>query len=308
MKSPPPPSGEQSPEPGPTGFLRRLSALQLLAKKLLEGLSSGLHKSPRKGASVIFKQHRPYIPGDEVRLLDWRVFARSDRFYIREFEQETNIRVTLLVDLSGSMNYSGTNAPCSKANYSRQLANALGAVFIQQQDAVSLLTFDSRVRTFLPPRARPGHLQAMSAALERELPGGETSIHSVLKGAIPRFGKRGLLILISDCLDEPAELIRALALLRQKHHEVLVFQVLDRDELSFPFTGWTRFECLEADCLYLDADAASMRWTYMENFERFQQELTAGCRRNQIELYRVVTDESLEATLSAHLSRRLKRR
>jgi uncharacterized protein (DUF58 family) len=282
--------------------------MQLLAKKLLDGLSSGLHKSPRKGASVLFKQHRPYIPGDEVRHLDWRVFARSDRFYIREFEQETNIRVTLLVDLSGSMNYSGTNAPYSKAAYSRNLANSLGAVFIQQQDSVGLLTFDSRIRTFLPPRARPSHLQAISNALARETPGGETSLHKVLKEAAPRFGKRGLLILISDCLDHPAELIQALAQLRQQHHEVLVFQILDRDELSFPFTGWTRFECLEAAGPHLDADAAALRGTYLENLERFQQELTAGCRRNQIELYRVVTDESLEATLSAHLSRRLKRR
>jgi uncharacterized protein (DUF58 family) len=282
--------------------------MQLLAKKLLDGLSSGLHKSPRKGASVLFKQHRPYIPGDEVRHLDWRVFARSDRFYIREFEQETNIRVTLLVDLSGSMNYSGTNAPYSKAAYSRNLANSLGAVFIQQQDSVGLLTFDSRIRAFLPPRARPSHLQAISNALARETPGGETSLHKVLKEAAPRFGKRGLLILISDCLDHPAELIQALAQLRQQHHEVLVFQILDRDELSFPFTGWTRFECLEAAGLHLDADAAALRGTYLENLERFQQELTAGCRRNQIELYRVVTDESLEATLSAHLSRRLKRR
>jgi len=282
--------------------------MQLLAKKLLDGLSSGLHKSPRKGASVLFKQHRPYIPGDEVRHLDWRVFARSDRFYIREFEQETNIRVTLLVDLSGSMNYSGNNAPYSKAAYSRNLANSLGAVFIQQHDYVGLLTFDSRIRTFLPPRARPSHLQAISNALARETPGGETSLHKVLKEAAPRFGKRGLLILISDCLDHPAELIQALAQLRQQHHEVLVFQILDRDELSFPFTGWTRFECLEAAGLHLDADAAALRGTYLENLERFQQELTAGCRRNQIELYRVVTDESLEATLSAHLSRRLKRR
>jgi uncharacterized protein (DUF58 family) len=282
--------------------------MQLLAKKLLDGLSSGLHKSPRKGASVLFKQHRPYIPGDEVRHLDWRVFARSDRFYIREFEQETNIRVTLLVDLSGSMNYSGNNAPYSKAAYTKNLANSLGAVFIQQQDSVGLLTFDSRIRTFLPPRARPSHLQAISNALARETPGGETSLHKVLREAAPRFGKRGLLILISDCLDHPAELIRALAQLRQQHHEVLVFQILDRDELSFPFTGWTRFECLEAAGPHLDADAAALRGTYLENLERFQQELTAGCRRNQIELYRVVTDESLEATLSAHLSRRLKRR
>lgn len=308
MKPPPPPSGEQSQIPRPSGLFRRLSALQLLAKKLLDGLASGLHKSPQKGSSVIFKQHRPYVPGDEVRHLDWRVFARSDRFYIREYEQETNIKATLMVDLSGSMNYTGNRSPCSKASYAKQLASGLGAVFIQQQDAVGLLTFDSRIRTFLPPRGRPSHLQAMSAALEREVPGGETAINRVLREAAPRLGKRGLLILISDCLEQPAELIRALALLRHQHHEVLVFQIFDRDELSFPFTGWTRFECLEAANQYLDADAAALRQTYRENLERFQQELTDGCSRNRIELYRVVTDESLETTLNAHLSRRLKRR
>ena len=287
--------------------MSRLAKLQLLARQLVEGLATGLHRSPHKGASVAFKQHRPYVPGDEIRRLDWRVFARTDRYYIREYEQETNLQATLLVDMSGSMNYAGRNATQTKAQYACAVAAGLGRLLISQQDAVGLATFDSRIRTFIPPRSRPGHLRVLNDALAREKPGGETAIHTVLRELAPRIGRRNLLVLISDCLDETTPLIHALAQLRHQHHELLVFHVLDRDELEFPFTGWTRFESMESEDEHLVTDPASLRRTYFENLTRFQEALKKGCSSNRISLHPMVTDEPVESALAAHLTRRLER-
>ncbi len=294
--------------PPRSGLRRTLSKLQLLARQLVEGLATGLHRSPHKGASVTFKQHRPYVPGDEIRRLDWRVFARTDRFYVREYEQETNLTASLLVDLSGSMAYCGANSSCSKLEYARDLAGLLATTLIQQQDAVGLVTFDQKIRSLVPARSRPSHLPVLQAALAQEIPSGETSIAQVLRELAPRLGRRRLLILISDCLDEPSSLLKALAQLRHQQHEIIVFQVFDRDELTFPFQGWTRFESLEAEGIHLDADPAAIRKTYLENLARFRAELSQGCSRHQVQLCPVITDEPCESALSAHLSRRLLRR
>jgi uncharacterized protein (DUF58 family) len=294
--------------PPSSGLWRTIAKMQLLARRLVEGFSTGLHRSPQRGASVTFKQHRPYVSGDEVRHIDWRVFARSDRYYIREYEQETSLRATLLLDLSGSMEYAGAAASSSKADYAKVLALALASLLVRQQDAVGLVTFDSKVRTFVPPSTRPSHLQTLERTLQKQLPGGETSLSRVLKEAAPRLGRRSLLILISDCLEEPADLIKALAQLRIQHHEVLVFHILDKDELDFPFQGSTRFESLENQAFQLDTDPAALRSTYLENLAQFRTELSAGCGRNRIELYPITTDEPCEVALTRHLSNRLARR
>jgi uncharacterized protein (DUF58 family) len=288
--------------------MSRFVKLQLLARQLVEGLASGLHRSPHKGASVTFKQHRAYVPGDELRHLDWRAFARSDRFYIKEYEQETNLQATLAVDLSGSMAYRGKAATQSKADYARALARALSVVLIGQQDAVGTVTFDTRLRGRVPPRSRPGHLRVLEAALEAGAVGGETSLSSVLRELGPRLGRRSLLVLVSDCLDEPSQLVRALAQLRQQHHEVLVFQILDRDELEFPFEGWTQFEALERDGEHVLADPAALRRTYLENLERHRAALREGCRRHRVALHEITTDVPVETALPELLTERLKRR
>lgn len=287
--------------------MSRLAKLQLLARQLVEGLATGLHRSPHKGASVTFKQHRAYVPGDEVRRLDWRVFARTDRYYIKEYEQETNLQAMLAVDLSGSMQYAGKAATQSKADYARTVARSLSNLLIRQQDAVGLATFDSKIRTHIPPRSRPGHLRVLDAALTRETPGGETAINDVLRELAPRLGRRSMLILISDCLDAPDALVRALAQLRHQQHEILVFQILDRDELEFPFDGWSKFESLEVADEHVTADPAALRKTYLENLATFRSSLSEGFNRNRISFYGMVTDESVESALSAHLTRRLSR-
>jgi uncharacterized protein (DUF58 family) len=288
--------------------MSRFAKLQLLARQLVEGLSSGLHRSPHKGASVTFKQHRAYVPGDELRHLDWRAFARSDRFYIKEYEQETNLQATLAVDLSGSMAYRGKAATGSKADYARALARSLAALLIRQQDAVGVVTFDTKIRGHVPPRSRPGHLRVLDAALEAGAVGGETSLSGVLRELGPRLGRRSLLLLISDCLDDSSALVRALAQLRQQQHEILVIQILDREEVDFPFEGWTRFESLENTAEQILVDPSALRRTYMENLERHRSALRDGCGRHRMALYEMTTDVPAEDALPVLLRERLGRR
>lgn len=288
--------------------MSRFAKLQLLARQLVEGLASGLHRSPHRGSSVTFKQHRAYVPGDELRHLDWRAFARTDRFYIKEYEQETNLHATLAVDLSGSMAYRGKAAILSKADYARAIARGLAALFIRQQDAVGVVTFDSKIRGHVPPRSRPGHLRVLDSALDAGAVGGETSLGAMLRELGPRLGRRSMVLLISDCLDDPAHLVRSLAHLRQQHHEVLVFHILDRDELEFPFDGWTRFEALESATEHVLADPAALRRTYLENLGRHRAMLREGCARHRVALRELVTDISAESALSEALSERASRR
>ena len=288
--------------------MSRFAKLQLLARQLVEGLSSGLHRSPHKGASVTFKQHRAYVPGDELRHLDWRAFARSDRFYVKEYEQETNLQATLAVDLSGSMAYAGKGATHSKADYARALARSLAALLIRQQDAVGVVTFDTKIRGHVPPRSRPGHLRVLDAALGAGAVGGETSLSGVLRELGPRLGRRSLLLLLSDCLDEASELVRALAQLRRQQHEILVFQILDREEVAFPFEGWTRFDSLEKSGEQILVDASAFRRTYLENLERHGSVLREGCGRHRVALHEITTEVPVEDALAALLRERLGRR
>ena len=288
--------------------MSRFAKLQLLARQFVEGLASGLHRSPHKGSSATFKQHRAYVPGDELRHLDWKAFARSDRFFIKEYEQETNLQATLVVDLSGSMAYAGKAATRSKADYARSLAHSLAALLLGQQDAVGVVLFDTKIRAQVPPRSRPGHLRVLDAALEAGTVGGETSLSGVLRELGPRLPRRSMVVLLTDGLDEPSQCVRALAQLRQQHHEVLVFQILDRDEVDFPFDGWIRFEALEKDTAPLLVDPAELRRTYKENLESFRSTLRDGCRKHRVALYELTTDVAAETALPALLTERLNRR
>jgi uncharacterized protein (DUF58 family) len=305
-KDKPAPKPQAAKAPGPGTF--SLANLQLLARQVMEGLASGFHRSPHQGASVSFKQHRPYVPGDEVRRLDWRAFARTDRFYLREFEQETNLRATLLLDQSGSMAFQGSRSPLSKAAFASQLASTLATLLIQQQDAVGLLSFDAQIRTCLPPRSRPSHLHLLKSALHSLVPRGEGSLSQTLRQVAPRLERRGLLLLLSDCFDEPSALLKALAQLRHQQHEIVVFQIWDRDELEFPFEHCTRFESLEtADDQHV-IDPAAFRQSYHANLERFRAELASGLQRHRIELFPLRTDEPAEEALARFLRRRTQRR
>ncbi len=282
----------------------RIKNLELLARQVVEGFCSGQHRSPHKGYSVEFREHRPYVQGDEIRAIDWKVFGKTDRVYIREFEEETNLKSTLIVDASGSMNYGGTRSEQSKYQYAMSLAAALAYLMIGQQDGVGLATFDTQVREFLPPRSRPKHLQAIYAALQRRPPGGETDLGQVLGGLAKKLHRRGLLILISDCFAEINTLLQALAHFRHAKHEVLVFQVLDPDEVDFPFTGRMRFRNLERSGQQEDIDAAALRDAYRQQFQTFQTRLHDGCGRNRIDHVVMTTDLPLADGLARYLATR----
>jgi uncharacterized protein (DUF58 family) len=287
----------------------RIKGLQLTARQVVEGFCSGLHRSPHKGYSVEFKEHRPYVQGDEIRAIDWKVFGKTDRLYIREFEEETNLRATLVVDSSGSMGYLGSRAGgISKYQYAIRLAASLAYLMIGQQDGVGLATFDTKVNEYLPPRSRASHLQAIFAALLRRPPGGETEIGDVLGGLAAKLHRRGLMILISDCFGDVPRLLHALTHFRHARHEVLVIQVLDPDELDFPFTGRLRFRDLERIGGYEEVDAASLREAYRAKFASFRKELADGCGRGRIDLLTMTTDQPFDQGLATYIASRRRMR
>jgi uncharacterized protein (DUF58 family) len=284
--------------------LRKIGNLQVLARFVVEGFCSGLHTSPHKGFSVEFREHRQYVQGDEIRRLDWKVFGKTDRLYIREYEEETNLRATLLVDASGSMNYAG--AGLSKFAYATRLAACLAYLMLRQQDSVGLMTFDTKMRQHIPPRSRPSHLHVLLDALQATQPGGETELAKVFHQLVPKIHRRGLLIIFSDCFGNVPELLSALAHLRHAHHEIIIFQIWDPDELEFPFQQWTRFDSLESDTEQRLLDPVQLRAVYLDNLARFRQELKDGCHRHRIDLVPLTTNQPFAEALAYYLARRTK--
>ena len=273
--------------------LQKIGNLQVLARTVVEGFCSGLHTSPHKGFSVEFREHRQYVQGDEIRRLDWKVFAKTDRLYIREYEEETNLRATLVVDASASMAYEGTGV--RKFDYAVRLAACMSYLMLRQQDSVGLVTFDQKMRQHIPPRSRPSHLSVLMEALQQTQTGGETDLAGVFHQLVPKIHRRGLLIVFSDCFGNVPELLKAMAHLRHAHHEV-----------EFPFKQWMRFESLEkADDKRL-IDPVALRSTYMENLARFREDLTKGCHRHRIDLVPLVTDVPYADALAKYLARRMK--
>ena len=223
--------------------LASLGSLELKARTIVEGFLSGLHKSPYKGFSVEFAEYRQYMPGDDLSTIDWKVYARSDRFYVKKYEEETNLECHIVLDVSASMGYrSGT---LSKLEYGSYLAAALGYLINRQRDAVGLLAFDDRIVSMLPPSARSGHLRALLVSLHRLKLGERTNVSKPLHQLAEALVRRGLVVLISDLLDEPELVIEGLKHFRFQGHEVAVFHVLDSHELTFPFERATRFQDME---------------------------------------------------------------
>lgn len=285
--------------------LSRLTQLQMISRGVVEGLSGGIHRSRLIGASVDFKEHRPYVAGDEVRSIDWKLFGKTDRLYIRQFEDETNMRCVLIVDQSGSMKYQNADPQSiSKHDYAVRLAACFAYLLISQQDSAGVATFDTTIRNYIPPKSQPSHLQLITELLADSTPGGETDIGGVLQSMLPRLQKRGLAILFSDCLGEPQQLVRALALMKSQVRNVVVCQVLDDDECDFPFKQRTMFRSLEKADHTIVADPASMRRAYLEKFQTHQSALTDGFRQYGIEFLSVRTSESLGDVLGKFLSER----
>lgn len=282
-----------------------LQHLQLFARTVVEGFTTGHHASPHKGFSVEFRQHRPYVQGDEIRRLDWKVFGRSDRFYIREYDEETNLRATIVLDASGSMGYRGQKG-ISKFDYARKLAASLAYLLMSQQDAAGLITFDSKVREIVPCRTKITHLHLLLETMVKTEPGKDTSLAPVIESLAQRLKRRGLVILISDFFDDPAAILKSVGILRKKGHEVIALQLWDRDEIDFPFGNWARFENLENDDDFLLLDPATIRQRYLEVQKTFNEQLKEGFRKHQIDYLSLVTDESHSAALRNYLALRMR--
>lgn len=290
----------------PAEDLAQLNGLPLFARTVMEGFSTGMHASPHKGFSVEFRQHRPYVQGDEIKRLDWKIFGRSDRYYIREFDEETNLRATLVLDASGSMAYRGSKGVI-KFEFARKLAASLAYVLTGQQDAVGLVTFDNKVREYIPCRTKTTHLHNVLETLLRTQPGAETSLAGVLQNLAPRMKRRGLIMLITDGFDDAALLLQAIGVLRKQGHEIIVFQVWDRDEIDFPFSRWARFENLEKGEDFLLLDPSAIRQRYLQVLAQFRETLVEGLRKHQVDLVPIFTDLPLTDAVKEYLALRMRR-
>jgi uncharacterized protein (DUF58 family) len=279
----------------------RLGNLELKARTVVEGFLSGLHRSPFKGFSVEFAEYRQYIPGDDLSTIDWKVYARSDRHYVKKFEEETNLNCHVMLDISGSMAYGSRGI--TKYQYGQCLAASLAYLMNRQRDAAGLAAFDEKIVTMLPASARPGHLNAILVTLDRLELGTETNVSKPLHQLADSLSKRGMVVLISDLLDDPERVIRGLKHFRFRGTDVIVFHLLDPDELAFPFERATRFEDMETQDEVL-AVPVVVRDHYLKAIgaliERYKRELGAA----GIDYQLLTTDQPLELALLAYLSTR----
>jgi uncharacterized protein (DUF58 family) len=279
----------------------RLGSLELKARTIVEGFLTGLHRSPFKGFSVEFAEYRQYFPGDDLATLDWKVYARTDRHFVKKYEEETNLECHILVDVSASMGYG--SGPLTKLEYGSYLAAALAYLMNRQRDAVGLIAFDDHITKMLPPSARPGHLTRLLVTLDRLELGARTNVAKPLRDLAEAIRKRGLIVLISDLLDEPDRVLQGLRHFRYRGSEVIVFQVLDPAELQFPFERAARFRDLEtADEVV--AVPAAVRAQYLEAITGLVQRYTRELRLAGIDYTLLETSVPLETGLMTYLMTR----
>jgi uncharacterized protein (DUF58 family) len=274
----------------------------LRSRRLVEGAISGQHRSPFHGFNIEFAQYRDYTPGDDLRRLDWRVFARSDRHYIKQYEEESNVKVTFVVDASASMNYKGS-AILSKFDYAATMVVALAMLLTRQQDPVGLVLFDEAANTVLPPDAKPSQVQILSKVLERCTPARRTELGELLRTITNQGKRRGLMIIVSDLLTELDAVYDGLNRLRFLGHEVLVMQVLDRDEMELPFDGPTIFTDIEGD-EEVFAEPWAFRRSYQQAMTEFLDGVKKECGSRGYDHVRFLTDEPLGDSLSLFLHSR----
>ena len=287
-------------------IIARLGTMELKARTVVEGFVSGLHRSPYKGFSVEFAEYRQYLPGDDLSTLDWKVFARSDRYYVKKYEEETNLECHLLLDVSASMAYRGA-APMSKMEYGSVLAASLAFLMHRQRDATGLMAFDEKIAFRLPASARPGHLNALLLGLERIQAGKRSDVGRPLHQLAEALLKRSLVVLISDLLDEPEPIIQGLRHLKFRGSDVIVFQLLDPNELTFPFKGSSKFKDLESD-QELVTEPASIRTAYLRELAGLTLKYDRALRGAGIDYVQLDTSQPLDFALLAYLDARSRRK
>lgn len=296
--------------PGELRFLdptviARLGSLELRARTIVEGFLSGLHRSPLKGFSVEFAEYRQYLPGDDLSTIDWRVFARTDRFVVRKHEEETNLRGYLLLDVSRSMSYG--SGSMTKLEYGCTLAASLAYLMQKQRDAAGLVTFDDEIRRMIAPSTRPGHLNAVLHALDEARPGARTNAGRPLARVADAMSSRGLVVLISDLLDDPTTVVNGLKHLRVRGSDVLVFHLLDPDELTFPFERPVRFQDLEDDVEVI-ASPREIRDGYLASINALVAEYQRALGAAGVDYELVDTSKPLDTSLLAYLAARRRRK
>ena len=282
-------------------FINKIDNLSLRAKLVVEGFIIGMHKSPYHGFSVEFSEHRPYGFGDEIKYIDWKLWGKTDRFYIKQFEEETNLSCHLILDKSLSMDY-GSNK-LTKFEYSKSICAALSYLMIKQQDAVGLTTFDKKINTTIKPKSKISHLNLLLKTMHNSSTGGETNISSLLHGLAESINKKGLIILISDLLDDEHKVMESLRHFRYKGHEIIVFHIVDPKEKDLDFNQNMNFIDLESNYNII-ADSRLVKENYNKAFKKFSNYYKNECLRDKIDYNLVSTSDSLDKTLLQYLIKR----
>jgi len=282
-------------------LISRLDNLSLKARMVVEGFIVGLHKSPYHGFSAEFSEHRAYGAGDEIRHIDWKLWGKTDRFFVKRFEEETNLRAHLLVDQSRSMDY--TSHSTTKLEYAKVLSASLGYLMLKQQDAVGLTLFDSEIRDFVPPRSKSSHLNVLLSRMDKISPGPETSIAKILHTSAESIKKRGLIVLISDLFDDPEEILSGLKHFRYKGHEVIIFHILDPQELQLDFTQRSRFRDMETGEVII-TEPWHIKEDYQKGIQAFCHHIKTVCRKKLIDYVRVNTNQPLDTALFEYFIKR----
>jgi uncharacterized protein (DUF58 family) len=286
--------------------IARLQGLELRAQKIVEGYVAGLHRSPYRGFSNEFAEHREYAPGDDLRYVDWKVFGKSDRFYLKQFEEETNLLCYLLLDTSESMQYKGPHASLSKFAYAQCAAAALSYLVLHQRDAAGLVTFDQEIRQVIRPSSNPTQLKQLLHVMEEATAARKTRTGPIFHDLAERLNRRGIVVIFSDLFDDVESMLAGLKHLRHRRHDVIVMHVLDAAEIDFPFQQVTLFNGLESlgDVV---AEPRSLQAAYQREIQAFIRQIRTGCRAQQIDYVKIRTDEPLDAVLRTFLSARKKR-
>ena len=280
-----------------------LNSMSLRARLVVEGYIIGHHRSPYHGFSVEFAEHRSYGPGDEIKHIDWKLFGKTDRLYVKRYEEETNLRAHIILDTSKSMLYS--SAEVSKLSYANSLAASLSYLMINQQDAVGIAKFSDKIDTFIPPKARPSHLNLILSQLNDKYSGYDTQIGIVLHELADRIRKRGMVILISDLLDKPENIIKGLKHFRHQNQEVIVFHIKDRKESEFDFNTRTKFFDMETG-EEIVTEPWHIRSNYNELISKLESNYKSNCRENLIDYVPLFTDQSLDIGITEYLIKRSK--
>lgn len=284
--------------------LAKITKMELVARQVMDGYVQGMHRSPHVGFALDFAQHRPYVPGDDIKRIDWRVFAKADRYYIKQYEVTTNLRCQIVLDASGSMAYRGAADAVSKFRYAQLVAACLCYLVLHQQDSAGLVTFDTTIRDSLPAKSHPTHLMRVLRALDETRPSGESALAPILHEIADRFPRRGMVIVISDLFDDADRIVDALHHLRHRRHEVLLLQTVADDELTFPFRKWSLFENLERGADRIRLDPATMRAQYLGNINRHQKRIGDAAARLNVSRVVLNTKDPFDAALATYLAAR----